>query len=176
MVFLPSYYKIKSLFLPHKNTHEKTTQYLLIKQYVHTGLRRARVRPASRVRRTGRQEGRRGTTRRLLPRDDWFCASFFCIRVSIIRFFLLPKSIVELAERLKDLEQKRVFSNLKRLMRDACVLSKRRKRRRRPTTTTTTTTTTHRRRLFCPRIGHHHHRFGTPTTAYIRGRLKKKVF
>ena len=39
--------------------------------------------------------------RRLLPRDRWGGASFFCIRVSIIRFFLLPKSIVESRGALK---------------------------------------------------------------------------
>ena len=96
--------------------------------------------------------------RRLLPRDRWGGASFFCIR-----FFLLPKSILSSpAERVKDLDTKSAFFPIR-----TCVLSERRnKRRRRPTTTTTTH---RRRRLFCSsNRGHHHRRFGTPTTVWYR--------
>ena len=57
--------------------------------------------------------------RRLLPRDDWSALRFFVFVLALFVFFFFQSRSSSPAERLKDLEQKRVFSNSKRLMRDA---------------------------------------------------------
>ena len=56
--------------------------------------------------------------RRLLPRDG-AALRFFVFVLALFVFFFFQSRSSSPAERLKDLEQKRVFSNSKRLMRDA---------------------------------------------------------
>ena len=116
MVFLPSYKNQESFSSPQKH-HEKTTQIFTNQTMCTPVCAALGYGPQAEFDEQVARKDAEVRLRRLLPRDG-AALRFFVFVLAFVFFFFQSRSSSP-AERLKDLEQKRVFSNSKRLMRDA---------------------------------------------------------